>query len=333
VILKSYIVEKDIQVLENYAATLMYGENKGIKNDIKQEIREKNKDSEIITFFENEILKTNVLYDYFNNQSLFVQKKIIFLQEMSDKVYQQITECIEKQNNDIRIYIFSGNLERKSKLRNFFEKTKNLAVLPCYVDNERTLINYITKELKEFKGLTGEIINTIISNSDMDRQVIKSELAKIKDFFLEKKINKNQILEILNIKLNSGFDEIRDKALMGEKDKINKLLSETEILNDEVFFYLNILNYRVVRLQEIAKINEGINNYTQALDSIKPPIFWKDRPVMLRQLQKWSRRKCEEILVKIAETEVLMKKNSYLRNDVVIKNFIINLTNKASTYS
>lgn len=332
-ILKSYIVEKDIGALENYTATLMYGENNGIKDDIKQEIRKKNKGCEIITFFENEILKTNVLIEYFNNQSLFVQKKIIFLQEISDKAFQQIVECIEKQNNDIQIYIFSANLEKKSKLRNFFEKTKNLAIFPCYVDNERTLITYITKELRGFKGITGEIINIIINNSNMDRQVIKGELEKIKDFFLEKKIDKTQILEILNVKIDSGFDEIRDKALMGEKDKINKLLSETEILNDEVFFYLNILNYRVVRLREITKNNEIMNNYAQTLDNAKPPIFWKDKPIILKQLQKCSKEKIEEILIKIAETEVLMKKNSYLRNDVVMKNLIINLTNKISTIS
>ena len=82
----------------------------------------------------------------------------------------------------------------------------------------------------------------------MDRMVIKDELAKIKIQFFKKKIEKNKILEILNIKSDSGFNEIRDKALIGDKSKINKLLSETEILNEEVFFYLNNLNYRVMRL-------------------------------------------------------------------------------------
>ena len=104
-----------------------------------------------------------------------------------------------------------------------FEKEAKLAVFPCYEDNDRTLISYINKELKDFKGVTGEIINLIIYNSNMDRNIIKTELVKIKDFFLLKKINKEEILEILNIKKDSGFDEIRDKALIGKKEQINIL--------------------------------------------------------------------------------------------------------------
>ena len=56
-ILKSYIVEQDVEVLNNYQATLIYGENAGIKDDIKNKIRKQNKHSEIITFFESDILK------------------------------------------------------------------------------------------------------------------------------------------------------------------------------------------------------------------------------------------------------------------------------------
>jgi len=330
VILKSYIVEQDVKILNAYQATLIYGVNNGIKKDIREKIKTHNKDYEIINFFENDILKNNLLYEIIYNQSLFEKKKIIFIHEASDKIFNQISECIDKQNNDIRILIFSSNLEKKSKIRGLFEKEKNLAILACYEDNERTLINYVNKELKGFKGLTGEMINMIVDNSSLDREVIKSELRKIKDFFEDKKITKREVLEILNIKNNSGFDKIRDKALLGDKTAINKLLSETEILNDDAFFYLNSLNYRVMRLHEINKISANQNNYEQTLNGLKPPIFWKDKAVILQQLRKWSQKKLKNILIKIAETEILLKKNSTIRKDVVVKNLIMNLTTNAA---
>jgi DNA polymerase III subunit delta len=330
VILKSYIVEQDVKILNAYQATLIYGVNNGIKKDIREKIKTHNKDYEIINFFENDILKNNLLYEIIYNQSLFEKKKIIFIHEASDKIFNQISECIDKQNNDIRILIFSSNLEKKSKIRGLFEKEKNLAILACYEDNERTLINYVNKELKGFKGLTGEMINMIVDNSSLDREVIKSELRKIKDFFEDKKITKREVLEILNIKNNSGFDKIRDKALLGDKTAINKLLSETEILNDDAFFYLNSLNYRVMRLHEINKISANQNNYEQTLNGLRPPIFWKDKAVILQQLRKWSQKKLKNILIKIAETEILLKKNSTIRKDVVVKNLIMNLTTNAA---
>ena len=334
-ILKSYIVEQDVSVLENYQATLIYGQNNGIKEDIKQKIRDKNNNSEIIIFFEEELLKNkNILFQNIVNESLFNEKKIIFIYEASDKIFDQVYECVEKENKNIKINIFSHNLEKKSKLRNLFEKNTNLAIFPCYEDNERTLIAYINKELKEYKGLTGEIINLIIYNSNTDRRIIKSELVKIKYFFLNKKITKEEIFEILNIKDDTSFDKIRDSALSGDKIKINKLLSEMELLNVDAFFYLNSLNYRVMKLQEVIRISDGKSNrYEQALESLKPPIFWKDKPIIVQQLHKWNLKKLSQLAEEIGETEILMKKNSYLRCDIIIKRLLINLTSRASSIS
>ena len=332
-ILKSYIVEKNMEILKDFQAILIYGENIGIKDYIKESTINQNKDSEIIIYFEGELLKSKgILYKNVINDSLFNKKKLIFLQDASDKIYDEIAECLEKQNKDIKIYIFSEKLEKKSKLRNLFEKNKNLAIFPCYQDNERTLITYVNEELREFKGLTGEIVNLIIFKSSMDRRIIKSEIIKIKTYFLQKKINKTEILEILNIKKNISFDEIRDNALNGAKEKINQLLSEVELYNEDTFFYLNNLNYRVLKLQEIIEINnKNKNKPEEALEKLKPPIFWKDKPVIIQQLKKWNLARLTQLGKKICDTEILIKKNSYLRKDIIIKDLIIDLTKKAST--
>ena len=335
-ILKSYIVEQNIEVLKSYQATLIYGKNYGIKEDIKQVLKDKNKNSEIIFFFEEEILKKkNILYQNIINESLFNEKKIIFVYDASDKILSQISEGLEIANNNIEIYIFSENLEKKSKLRNLFEKEKNLASFACYEDNERTLIAYVNKELKEFKGLSGEITSLIISNSSMDRGIIKSELVKIKSYFYKKTITKEEVLEILNIKNFTSFDEIRDAALNGEKKKTNQLLSEVDLQNEDAFLYLNNLNKRITNLQEIIKISEdNRNKYEHTLENFKPQIFWKDKPLVMKQLKKWSAKKLSELAQKIAEAELVMKRNSYLQNEIVIKNLIISFISKASsTYS
>jgi DNA polymerase-3 subunit delta len=333
-ILKSYVLEQNPEILKNYQATVIYGQNDGIKDDLKEEIKKKNRECEVITLFESDILKSEILYQTIANQSLFAEKKIIFIYNASDKIFSQISESLEKNNNDIQIYIFSGSLEKKSKLRGLFEKTKKLAICACYEDNERTLITYINKELNGFGGLSGEITNIIINNSNMNRKIIKDEIAKIKNFFLEKKINKKEILEILNIKINNGFEEIRDKSLIGEKFKTNKLLSETEILNEEVFFYLTNLSSRVIRLHEIMQMSKKNNSkYEQILEIIKPPIFWKDKPIVLQQLKKWSKKRLEDLIIMISKTEILMKKTTYLRNDIIIKNLIVSIANKASSIS
>ena len=93
-ILKSYIVEQDIEILNSYNSTLIYGENEGIKDDIKDAIKKRNNNSEIINFYEDDILKNNYLYESIHNPSLFNEKKIILLHETSDKIYSQIFQCL-----------------------------------------------------------------------------------------------------------------------------------------------------------------------------------------------------------------------------------------------
>ena len=176
-ILKSFMVEKDVALLEQYQHVLIYGENDGIKEDIKQKIREKNKDSEIINLFQEQIVQNkNIILEEIKNASLFSAKKIIFLHEITDKFFSQITESLEIKNEDLKIYIFSQILEKKSKLRSYFEKEKKFGIIPCYQDNERTLINHINLKLKDYKGLSPQIVSLIISNSSLDRKIINSEI-------------------------------------------------------------------------------------------------------------------------------------------------------------
>ena len=56
---------------------LFYGENTGLKNDLKNKIRQKYKDGEILVYDQDELLKnTNLVVNEIQNISLFGKKKI-----------------------------------------------------------------------------------------------------------------------------------------------------------------------------------------------------------------------------------------------------------------
>ncbi len=187
-ILKSYIIEKNESTLDDYKSILIYGENQGLREDLKNIIKKKNTDSEIINLFQDDIINNkNILFDETNNTSLFSAKKTIFIHEATDKIFNQIEEILAKPINDLKIIILASTLEKKSKLRSIFEKEKKLAVVPCYLDNEITLSFYINKQLKNIKGVNQEIINLLISNSNSDRKVISNEIKKIVSYGLKKK--------------------------------------------------------------------------------------------------------------------------------------------------
>ncbi len=331
-ILKSYIIEQNIATLEKYKSVLFYGENTGLKDDLKEKIKETNKKAENINLFQDEIIKNkDLLGNEIINTSLFNDQKIIFLNKINDKAFDIISKNLDNNSNKIKIYVFCDLLEKKSKLRNHFEKKIDLGIVPCYQDNERTLYNYLNQSLKGYSGLTPEIINFIIKNSHEDRKTINNEIIKIKQFFIDKKIARDDLLELLNIKQNSNFSLLRDAVLLGNKNIVNKLLSEVDFVNESSFFYLNQMSSRISRLLEIKSSDAKTNDSELSMELLKPKIFWKDKPVYNKQLQKWDSIRLNRVLEDMLKLEKLMKSNSNIRNDLLIKNFLIQLCAQAAT--
>ena len=333
-ILKSFIVEKNIALLEKYFAILVYGENIGMKDDIKNDIKEYFKEYEPINFDQNEIIKDGrILNEQIDNTSLFSKKKIIFINEISDKIKDKISEILEKPKPDVKIFLFAHNLEKKLFIRTIFEKEKELAIIPCYQDNERSLSEYLRKKLNGYSGLSQQSINFLIDNAGLDRKTLSYEIDKIKSLFLDKKIKFEKLLEVLNSANNLDFNDIRDNCLGAEKEKLNKNLGNVILQNEEAYFYLSILGNRIEKLSVINDGCKNINDAEKVIDSLRPPIFWKDKPTFYKQIKKWDTKKLNEAKKMPFDTEILIKTKANMNNNTLIKNLIVKLCYKAaSTY-
>ena len=190
-IYKSYVLENDFKTA-NKKLFLFYGENIGLKDDFKIIIKKNlNKNCEFLIFEQDEILKNaKILYNEVSNISLFDKNKVFFINNATDKILEQIKE-IEPLLEEKIINLFSGVLEKKSKLRSYFEKSENCATIACYEDNEITIKKIIQERLKDFSGLTVQNINLILQSCNLDRAKLKNELKKIMVFFQNKKLKQD----------------------------------------------------------------------------------------------------------------------------------------------
>ena len=333
-ILKSFLIEKNISQLNEYNVNLVYGENLGLKDDIKNAVKIHFKGYEQISFNQDEIIKNNkLLNEQIYNVSLFSKKKIIFLNEISDKIKDLLIEFIEKPNLDVKIFLFAQNLEKKSLIRKLFEKEKKLGIIACYQDNERTLADYIRKKLEGYNGLTQQIVNFIINNSGLDRKTISNEIDKIKSLFLDKKIKIEKLPELLNNNNNLDFNDVRDSCLEGNREKLNNNLSNVIFQNENSYFYLSVL---ITRIEKLIKLNDELKiekSLERAIDKIKPPVFWKDKPIFLKQIRIWNKKKLIDAKKMLFDTEINIKKNGNSNNTILIKNLVINLYQKGTSTS
>ncbi len=326
-IFKSYIVEENIKLIKQNLV-LFYGENLGLKNDFKDKIRSLS-GTEIIIFSQEEILKNkNNFFKEILNISLFENEKTYFINSPDDKFLEIIKE-IETKITDQKIYLFSETLDKRSKLRSYFEKTNNCGIVACYSDSEMNIKKIINEKLKGFKGLSNENINLIMRSSNLNRSKLKNELEKIITFFDDKNIERKNLEAILDPKINDNFNFLKDSALKGDKIKTNELLNETLIEPEKNIYYLNLINQRLIKLSELNSLSQK-TDITKAIDSLKPPIFWKDKPVFLNQVKKWNENKIKNILKKTYETEIEIKSNSMINKNILMKKLIVDICQLAN---
>ena len=328
-IFKSYIIEENFALIsKNF--NLFYGENIGLLNSFKNKIKlHYNEKSEIISFSQDEIISNkNAFQNEVANQSLFSKNKIFIIDQATDKILDYLDNILVDGENN-KFFIFANILDKKSKLRNYFEKETNCGAIACYEDNDLTLKKITFNKLKKFQPVQQRIINTIVENCNGSRVKLNNELDKINIFFNNQKIDEDKLLQLLNIVENENFNSLKNAALNGNKKLTNKLLSETTIEEDKIILYLSIINQRANQINQI-RMNSEKTSYENALTKIKPPIFWKEKPNVIAQLKKWKEGNINILLKNLYELELKIKSNSSLNKKNLVKKFIVDICDLAN---
>ena len=322
-IFKSYVLEKNIDLASNCKMFLFYGDNEGLKKEFKQILRKRDK-SKILLFFQEDIIKkNNLLTNEVFNKSLFDDKITIFIEQTDDKILKIVENY--KNLESVEIFLFASALNKKSKLRSFFEKSKNFGLSACYADNEITIRKIIQEKLGNIQGLTPSVINYVIQNTGLDRYKINNEIKKIQTYFYNNKIELNKLDDLLNLGTNDDFNQLKDEALNGNKIKTNKLIADTIFEDEKSIYYLSVINQRALDLYKITESQQKNSNIENAINALKPPIFWKDKPNFILQTKKWNSKKLQQILSKIFNLELEIKTNSFINKNILMKKLIVDI--------
>ena len=329
-ILKSFELNK--LKLENYNFYLFYGDNEGLKEDTIKNFFVKKYENKIHRYEEKEILDN--IDDFYNNvftKSFFDNEKLIIINRVSDKIREIIEELIEKKTEDIQFILNSKNLEKKSTLRKLFEKQKSIVCIPFYEDNNQTLNSIISLFFRNKKiPISQQLINVLVERSRGDRKNLNNELEKIENFSLNKKnLSIQEIIKLTNLADNYSASELVDHSLAKNTRKTVTILGENNYSDEDNIIIIRTLLAKLKRLVKIYELVDEKNNIEQAISACKPPIFWKDKPLVTQQIRSWKKDGLEQLIYKTNEIELLVKKNSALAKNI-LADFIINNSKKTN---
>ena len=329
-IIKSFELNKI--KLNNYKFYLFYGNNEGLKEENIKNLFEKNYQDKIHRHEEKEILDNiNIFFNSVLTKSFFDNEKLIIINRATDKIRAVIEDLMEKNPEDIQIILNSKNLEKKSTLRKLFEKEKSIVCIPFYEDNNQTLNSIISLFFRNKKiPISQQLINVLVERSRGDRKNLNNELEKIENFSLNKKnLNIEEIIKLTNLADNYSAAELVDHSLAKNTRKTVTILSENNYSDEDNIIIIRTLLARLKRLVKIYELVDEKNNIEQAISICKPPIFWKDKPLVIQQIRSWKKDHLKNLIYKTNEIELLIKKNSTISKNI-LSDFIINNSRKAN---
>ena len=323
-IVKSYEVSKiDIS---RYNFYLIYGRNEGLQKNIINECFLKNSKTQVILYEESEFIsKSEVITEEMLSQSLFGSEKVIIVSRVNGKILDKIQEITNRNIGNTKVILKSSSLDKKSKIRNFFEKEKELIIIPVYEDNKRDLFEIVNKFLTENKIKTSrEAVNLLINRASGDRENLNIELEKILNYSLTNKlIDIKTIEKLTNLATNYEVNELVENYLSKNSKNVSKILNENNYSNEDCMLILRTILAKSKRLLNIIEKNNVIKNIDEVISNAKPPIFWKEKENVKLQVNNWKIEDLKKKIYQINEVETLIKKNS--QNSLnLISDFIIN---------
>ena len=292
---------------------LFHGQNDGHKETILIDHFKNRFKENIYTYFEKDILSNlDNFYNSIYSKSFFDDEKLIIIKEVTDKIKIEIENIIERKVDNVTIILLSNVLEKKSKLRNFFEKEKNLISVAFYLDNNQTLASLVSYSFKKLGvPISSELINVIINKSNGDRKILLNELEKIKMFLVnKKKIGIGELNTLINTSENNEIGELVDNCLAKNINKIKYLINDNNFNNEDVMPILRTFLYKTKRLLNLVRNHESEKNIEKIISTSKPPIFWKEKDLVKKQIENWSLSQVNKLINEINNVELNVKKNT-----------------------
>jgi DNA polymerase-3 subunit delta len=298
---------------------LFYGENDGQKLDtIESNFKNFTKEN-TYKYSEKDILAdTRIFLENLYSKSFFEKEKLIIISNVTDKILGLVEENLKTEIEDAIIILLAQKLDKKSKIRNFFEKGKNLIIVPFYEDTPQTLITIAKKILNENKiSLSQEHLNLVIERSQSNRISLKNELQKIVLLSQNKKVDLSDVSKLTNLSENYSAAELVDNCLSKNKKRTLNILNENIPSSDDNILILRTFLNKLKRLRKLRLNLKQDGNIDQIINSFKPPIFWKDKNMIKQQIKLWKLNDIESFIVDLNNTESLIKKNPQISNQII----------------
>lgn len=257
----------------------------------------------------------NRLIDEALTVPLFGGRRIIWIKDAGGKnLSPSVTPLLKLDDNTALVVIEAGDLKKGTGLRKLFEQDRKAVALPCYADTGRDIDNLIDQETRASNlTISREARAALHSLLGADRMASRGELKKLCLFALAKeRIESEDVEAIIGDASAFELSELIDSAATGDLQTLDHGLerlsaqgSNASVIAGQVLKHFQWLH------KMKAEIDRGKQSQ-QVIDSQRPPVFFKRKTSIGRQLGIWSSSDLTKALERLQEATKVSRLNAAL---------------------
>lgn len=240
--------------------------------------------------------------------------RLIRIEEGGDKLTVIIKAYLENPCDNSLVVVQAGELGPRSSLRKLCESADNAAALPCYVEDERNVAQFIRNRINEEQiRIDPDAVTWLAANISGDRSKVRSELEKLITY---KGTNESTPISLTDAQAACGapaeqsFDNL---VFATASRKSAEALNAYNTLMQEGVSFVAIIRGMQNHFRRLHMTKSYMQNGLGtdiAMKKLAPPVFYKVQPQFKAQLNGWSMETLDNILGKLSELEAQCKQTN-----------------------
>jgi len=247
------------------------------------------------------------LLDEASTLALTGGRRVIRVLHASDALTNYLRDFLDDPTVDALLLLGADDLGPRSTLRRLFEAAKQAVVIPCYADEGRSLERIIREELNDLE-IEPDARAFLLSNLGNDRLVTRRELEKLR-LYVEgnKRVTLTDAIESIGDSSTLTLEDIAFAVGHGRREMLERTLERTHLEGTTPISILRVTSRHFLRLHLVRGHMERGKNLNEALQALKPPVFFKRLTAFREQADRWSLPALGYVLELLAQREIACK--------------------------
>lgn len=237
-------------------------------------------------------------------------RQVLRVRDGVDTIAEAVRLLLQSENWEALVIIEAGDLGKRSALRELCEASKVAAAIACYADDDAALRQVIEETLSDHglsaSGAAMDLLNGMLG---ADRGLTRQELRKLATYCGDSgHVGVADVLAVVGDAGSISLGELALAAASGDADGLNRLLAAAAERGLEPIGVLRATQQHLQRLHRgQAELLRG-RTVREAVQALRPPVFFRDIDEYARQIRQWRPAALEAALILLIKAERACKR-------------------------